>query len=111
MSDRIGCLGCALFVALVAYFASKQGGQWEFGRLGMPEPVFDVNGRHPDGTFVDPVNRALVESGHFQEAMWGLALVVVCIWLWVVWLAMATKRSWREYQEVLAKLAAIRRKS
>lgn len=105
MLSRFWWLGYVLLLAVIVFTIATKGDRWEFGRLGMPEPVFDAVGRHPDGSFVDPVNRALVESGWYQEVV--LALVAFNASL-LTWLAVSIFRTARENRKDREKLRRYR---
>lgn len=99
----MGRIGCVVFVAIIVIFISHHGSRWEVGRLGMPEPIIGPDGRYPDGVVVDPINRAAVASGRYQEVAWSLFLAVVVIFAWMVWEAVQTRRLWREYLDILRR--------
>lgn len=95
----VGRIGCVAFVGLVIVLAGQRGARWDFGRRGLPEPIVGADGRYPDGTLVDPINRALVESGRHHEVLCALAALIGS---WLVWLVYSIWSDERQRRRLLA---------
>lgn len=95
--------GCFVVIVIFLIFLSGAGTKWSIGSLGMPEPIIDANGRYPNGSMVDPINRSLVASGYYQQAAWALTLLVAAVFLRLAILIRQTNRLKRRYIEVLQR--------